>query len=66
MTNPPEEPTVETPVLAEDLEAQKASFKHSESSNMIRHEDPFAQREGKTLTWQNVNMELVSQVMKFR
>lgn len=31
-----------------------------QSSVLDRHDDPFAQREGKTLTWRNVNMTLVS------
>lgn len=30
------------------------------SSTLDKHTDPFAEREGKTLLWKNVNMTLVS------
>jgi hypothetical protein len=35
----------------------------SELSMPDRHTDPFAQREGKTLVWRNVNMTLVRSVL---
>ena len=37
----------------------KPSLVKRKSSMLDRHDDPFAQREGKTLTWHNVNMTLV-------
>ena len=46
--------------LDPEMGSSKATLVQRKSSMLDRHDDPFAQREGKTLTWHNVNMTLVS------
>lgn len=49
----------ETPVAASTTQVREG-FHKSSSIALEARDDPFAPREGKTLTWQNVNMVLVS------
>lgn len=43
-----------------DIEGGVHKVLDRDDSVLDRHTDPFAPREGKTLTWKNVNMTLVS------
>lgn len=62
MTTEESEKVVETSEPVVDVEGGddggRKPIDRSQSSYLIRHEDPFARREGKTLTWKNVNMTL--------
>lgn len=49
-----------TPVDPEMGSRYNPSLVARKSSKLDRHDDPFAQREGKTLTWHNVNMTLAA------
>ena len=44
----------------QDVELGSKTDISNQASDLDRHSDPFAVREGKTLTWKNVNMILVS------
>lgn len=48
------------PEMGASNSVEKPSLVARKSSTLDRHDDPFAQREGKTLTWRQVNMTLVS------
>jgi hypothetical protein len=54
-----------TPVAGATTHLVKDGFHKSASSALEARDDPFAPREGKTLTWQNVNMVLVSLLFVF-
>jgi hypothetical protein len=60
MTTDEKEVAVETTVPADEVEydTEKGQLQRSDTQAIIRHEDPFAPRTGKTLTWQNINMVL--------
>jgi hypothetical protein len=54
-------------LMDDDIDEESATDDNTENKSIVlsKHEDPFAQRDGKTLIWQNVNMTLVRRLQHF-